>query len=88
MNKSTIVRSTKPANIAWRREKKTFRIEIEAPYKAKGGKTSLEVGGLRKGATVRVTVSDEKAKRLKVGPRGTVKVSVDLSERRTIILRP
>jgi len=78
--------ASSPTNIVWRPNATGGTLEAEAPYRITGGSTTVEIGGLTPSTPHTYAVDGAPAIGTASDASGVALLSLDLSERRTVVL--
>jgi hypothetical protein len=81
-----LISSDKAINCAWRKKADGAAIKAEAPYKAQGATTALQIGGLQPGTNYSTAINGKASSAVAANAQGIALLSVDLSSRAQIVL--
>ena len=79
-----VVGSSRPANLSWRRMGAFVRVEAEAPYKGKGGRARVYVGGLVKRRSYSLYIDGAARGKVRADGTGTASVSLNIGTRHVV----
>ncbi|MBN1808785.1 MAG: heparinase II/III family protein [Planctomycetes bacterium] len=83
----TLLSAPGDVNAAFRIDRNAVAVDAEAPYKSKGRKVSVSVGGFPSGRTFGLYKDGKRVSSARAGALGTVSLPLDLAERSSVLLK-